>query len=57
MSGYNVTSRRFLAMSRVKQGPPMSPILSNSFDNDLHEIIDNTCDPLKAGDICADNIS
>ena len=45
-------SPNFLATSGVKQGCPMSPILSNIFQNDLHEIFDNGCDPVKAGDIC-----
>ena len=50
-------SPNFLATSGVKQGCPMSPILSNIFQNDLHEIFDNGCDPVKAGDICINSIS
>ena len=50
-------SPNFLATSGVKQGCPMSPILSNIFQNDLHEIFDNGCDPVKAWDICINSIS
>ena len=50
-------SPNFLATCGLKQGCPMSPILSNIFQNDLHEIFDNGCDPMKAGDICINSIS
>lgn len=40
----NVVSR-----TGVKQGCCMSPILSNIFQNDLHDIFDEKCVPLKLG--------
>ena len=41
----------------VKQVCPMSPILSNVFQNDLHGIFDNGCDPVEAWFICIYRIS
>ena len=50
-------STNFLVASGVKQGCLMSPILSNIYiQNDLHEIFDNGCDPVKAGDIFINSI-
>jgi len=40
----------------VKQGCCMSPVLSNIFQNDLHEIFSN-CDPIVLGDIKINSIS
>ena len=42
------TTPQFISTSRVKQGCSMSPILSNLFQNDIHDIFNDTdCDPVK----------
>ena len=42
------TSPQFISTSGVKQGCSMSPILSNLFQNDIHDIFNDTdCDPVK----------
>ena len=33
--------------SRMKQGYNLSPTLSNIYQNDLHEIFDDSCDPVE----------
>ena len=43
-------SPSFLAASGVKQGCPMSLVLSNIYQNDLHEIFGENCDPVHIGD-------
>ena len=50
-------SPNFLAPCGVKQGCQVSPISSNMFQNDHHEIFDNGQNPVKAGDICVNSIS
>ena len=47
----------FLAASGVKQGCPMSPVLSNIYQNDLHEIFGENCDPVHTGDSHVNSIS
>ena len=39
----------------VKQGCPMSPILSNIFQNDMHDIF-RDCDPVKLGDTALNSL-
>ena len=50
-------SPSFLAASGVKQGCPMSPVLSNIYQNDLHEIFGENCDPVHIGDSHVNSIS
>ena len=50
-------SPTFTATNGLKQGCCMSPILSNIFQNDLHEIFDNDCDPITIGDAVLNSIS
>ena len=50
-------SPSFLAASGVKQGCPMSPVLSNIYQNDLHEIFSKNCDPVHVGDFHMNSIS
>ena len=45
-----------LATSGVKQGCPLSPLLSNIFQHDLHKIFDSSCDPVKIGDVPINSI-
>ena len=50
-------SPSFLATSGVKQGCPMSPLQSNIYQNDLHEIFNDDCDPVKMGSVHINSIS
>ena len=56
-SGYRITvdeylSPRFVGDVGVKQGCCLSPTLSNIFQNDMHETLDNSsCDPVELGNI------
>ena len=62
-TGYRVRvsdhlSPRFIATLGVKQGCCLSPILSNLFQNDLHEIFDTSnCDPVLLGDMQLSSLS
>ena len=47
----------FQAVNGLKQGCCLSPALSNIFQNDLHEIFDNNCDPVSIGAIILNSIS
>ena len=47
----------FHASNGLKQGCCLSPILSNIFQNDLHEIFDGTCDPLLIGSTSLNSLS
>ena len=50
-------SPSLLATSGVKQGCPLSPLLSNIYQDDLHKIFDSSCDPVKIGDVPLNSIS
>ena len=50
-------SPSFRASNGLKQGCCMSPILSNIFQNDLHEIFTEDCDPISIGSIVLNSIS
>ena len=50
-------SPKFTAINGLKQGCCLSPTLSNIFQNDLHEIFDNNCDPVTIGTIVLNSIS
>ena len=50
-------SPAFMATNGLKQGCCMSPILSNIFQNDLHEIFDENCDPITIGNAVLNSIS
>ena len=41
----------------LKQGCIMSPLLSNIFQNDLHEIFDESCDPIDLNNMTLNSIS
>ena len=47
----------FDASNGLKQGCCMSPILSNIFQNDLHEIFGRECDPISIGSVVLNSIS
>ena len=47
----------FSASNGLKQGCCLSPILSNIFQNDLHNIFDNKCDPVSVGSAVFNSIS
>ena len=51
-------SPSFEGKNGVKQGCVISPLLSNIFQNDLHDIFrENSCDPIILGDITLSSIS
>ena len=50
-------SPSFLATSSVRQGCPMSPLLSNIYQNDLHTIFNVDCDPVKMESVHINSIS
>ncbi len=47
----------FRSNSGVKQGCTLSPTLSNIFQNNLHDIFNESCDPVKLGDIFMNSLS
>ena len=50
-------SPAFKALNGVKQGCCMSPVLSNIFQNDLHDIFDEQCDPITISSVLVNSIS
>ena len=46
-----------MATSGVKQGCTMSPILSNRYQNDLHDIFNDACDPVQLGEDSISSVS
>ena len=51
-----VISPKFSSSNGVKQGCSLSPILSNIFQNDIHDIFQG-CHPVKIGDISINSLS
>ena len=47
----------FSSTTGVKQGCILSPLLSNIFQNDLHEIFDASCDPVSLNNITLNSLS
>ena len=47
----------FMATSGVKQGCTMSPILSNLYQNDLHDIFNDACDPVQLAEVSISSVS
>lgn len=47
----------FDSASGVKQGFNLSPTLANVFQNDLHSIFDNNCDPVQLSDLSLNSMS
>ena len=50
-------SPTFSATNGLKQGCCLSPLLSNIFQNDLHDIFDERCDPIAIGSVILNSIS
>ena len=53
----NTLTTSFSSTIGVKQGCNLSPTLSNLYQNDLHEIFDNSCSPVKLGNIEINSMS
>ncbi len=47
----------FEANNGVKQGCNLSPAMSNLYQNDIHEIFDNSCGPLELNDMKVNSLS
>ena len=47
----------FDAHNGVKQGCCLSPTLSNIFQNDIHDIFDDDCDPISIGSVILNSLS
>ena len=57
---YQVTKSTILQLSSatgVKQGCNLSSLLSYLYQNDLHDIFDDTCDPVKLGNMHVNSLS
>lgn len=50
-------SKTFISDTGVKQGCTLSPLLSNLYQNDLHNIFDDTCFPIKLGNLNISSLS
>ena len=53
----NMASKTFSSNTGVKQGCTLSPLLSNLYQNDLHDIFDDTCFPVKLGNMNINSLS
>ena len=53
----NTLTTSFHSTCGVKQGCNLSPTLSNLYQNDLHNIFDNSCKPVHLGDITINSLS
>ena len=53
----NGITKSFLSTTGVKQGCNLSPLLSNLYQNDLHDIFDDTCDPVKLENMHVNSLS
>ena len=53
----NQVSLSLLPVSGAIQRSPMSPVLSNMYQNDIHEMFSKNCDPVCIGDAHVSSIS
>ena len=53
----NGVTKSFLSTTGVKQGCNLSPLLSNLYQNDLHDIFDDTCDPVRLVNMHVNSLS
>ena len=53
----NGITKSFLSTTGVKQGCNLSPLLSNLYQNDLHDIFDDTCDPVRLVNMHVNSLS
>ncbi len=57
IKGSSGISELFLSTSSVKQGCNLSPTLANIYQNDLHDIFDELCAPVKLADMPLSSMS
>ena len=50
-------TKQFSSTTGVKQGCNLSPCMSNLYQNDLHNIFDETCDPTCLGTLKINSLS
>ena len=53
----NMAWEKFKSNTGVKHGCTLSPILSDFYQNDLHDVFDDTCNPIKLGDLEINSLS
>ena len=53
----NGITKSFLSTTGVKQGCNLSSLLSNLYQNDLHDIFDDTCDPVRLVNMHVNSLS
>ena len=53
----NGVTKSFLSTTGVKQGCNLSPLLSNLYQNDLRDIFDDTCDPVRLVNMHVNSLS